>query len=271
MFEKILVPLDGSQTAERALGIAQRLAPQELLLLRVPTAEEAFVEGEIAAVFPHEPQDERAVERAVAYLERIAERVAQPQMKIRLMTPEGDIAGKIVDTAEAEAVDLVLMSAHGRSALKIWMLGGVAERVMRNVRRPVLLTRSAELEGEMVVLLDGSALAEQILPLALTLAKQLDMGVELLNVSDPSKAAIATGYLQRIIERYGNPERVVPGVISGEVAAAIVGYMSVERLPLLAMVTHGYTGARRWAYGSVAEKVVRGADCSLLILRPSPP
>lgn len=267
MLRKILVPLDGSVTAERALDVALQLQPQELVLLRIPTAEEAFVEGNIAAVFPPEPQDAQAIARAQAYLAAWQGRLERPGLIVRTLTPLGDIAGLIIDKAAAEAVDLLVMAAHGRSALRLWLLGGIAERVLRNTYRPVLLVRHTEIVKRMVVLLDGSALAEQILPLARSLAESLAIQITLLNVSDPAAHAQAAEYLEVVAANH-NMAHVEQKVISGHVAPAIAQYVADEQVPLLAMVTHGYSGSQRWAYGSVAEKVLRTADCSLLILRP---
>lgn len=274
MFKKILVPLDGSETAERALAFAQKLMNQEdgqheLILLRVPVAEDAFIEGQIADVYPQTPPDNRAAEEAQAYLDQLKQRLESADLTVRVLTPTGDIAGVILDTAVEEAVDLLIMSTHGRSALRLWMLGGVAERVLRNAACPVLSVRTDQPLNDIVITLDGSPLAEQILPIVFPLARILEAKVTLLTVNGVIAKAATMDYLQRIINQYDAANFADYKVLSGKAALAIVDYVANNDVDLLAMVTHGYTGSQRWAYGSVAEKVIRGADCSLLIVRPA--
>ncbi|MCB0032691.1 MAG: universal stress protein, partial [Anaerolineales bacterium] len=248
MFKKILVPLDGSETAERALAFAQKLTSQEngqheLILLRVPVAEDAFIDGHIADVYPKQPLDNTAAEEAQTYLNQLKQQFESTDLIVQTLTTVGDIAGVILDTAVAEEIDLLIMSTHGRSALRLWMLGGVAERVLRNASCPVLSVRTDQPLNEIVITLDGSPLAERILPIVFPLARVLEAQVTLLTVNGVIAKSATIDYLQRIIAQYDAAAFANFKILSGKAAPAIVDYVANNDVDLLAMVTHGYTGS----------------------------
>jgi len=139
MFKNILVPLDGSTLAEAILPQVTELAKAigaEVLLLRV-----AF-----AHVFPGvDPAEEevRVVQAAEAYVEALADRLAEKGVRIRTAVRYGKPAGEIIEHIAANGVTLVAMSTHGRSGLSRLVMGSVAEAVVRNAGVPVLLMRAA--------------------------------------------------------------------------------------------------------------------------------
>ena len=138
MFEKIVVPLDGSKLAELALPYAKELAARtgsQVTLLRVLTSSEA------------EDYDKNQV-----YLKGVAKEVKLDTKKL-LEKPEGEIkvetavltgnpAEAIVDYAATKKISLIVMASHGRSGIGRWTLGSVAEKVVRGGSSPVLLVRS---------------------------------------------------------------------------------------------------------------------------------
>ena len=138
MFEKILVPLDGSKLAELALPYAEELAARtgsQVTLLRVITSSEA------------EDYDNNQV-----YLKGVAKEVKIDTKKL-LEKPEGEIkvetavltgnpAEAIVDYAATKKISLIVMASHGRSGIGRWTLGSVADKVVRGGSSPVLLVRS---------------------------------------------------------------------------------------------------------------------------------
>ena len=138
MFNKILVPLDGSEVAEKILEEVKKMASlteAEVDLLRVARA---------TGVFPGtDPTDKEvaAVEKAEKYLEYIKEKLAQEGLNASVHVRYGHPASEILD--HAEKVDLVAMSTHGRTGLDRWALGSVAEKVVRHSKTPVLLVRAA--------------------------------------------------------------------------------------------------------------------------------
>ncbi len=148
MFRRILVPLDGSELAERALPYARQLAAErcsELVLLRVVncvdlTSSQAFAGFLPAEVFDAAIEDEH--QSAAQYLARLAGELQREGLAVRWLVRTGDAAGEIVEYSKEAGIDLVVMSTHGRSGLSRWVYGSVADRVLRGGTLPVLLVRA---------------------------------------------------------------------------------------------------------------------------------
>jgi nucleotide-binding universal stress UspA family protein len=123
--------------------------------------------------------------------------------------------------------------------------------------------------------LDGSKIAEQILPYVDALAAPLNLPVELFTVSDPNARPpfwppqAGKGYLQDVRDKYfSSPARAADHVEVGEPAEVIVERNCTDVACLIAMATHGMSGLRRWLVGSVASKVIQRAVNPLLLIRP---
>ncbi len=146
MYKRVLIPLDGSALAEQALphALAQaRLFEAELILLQV------------LAPLPHSPLlGEPARERAQTslnasaheYLERLVARVQEHGIRVRAVTVEGSPSMAITEFAEANELDLIVMTTRGQSGLSRWLMGSVADRVVRAAAVPVLLVRTRKEE-----------------------------------------------------------------------------------------------------------------------------
>ena len=297
MFEKILVPLDGSELAERALKPALRVASHDrsrLFLLDVPVYSHVMVPGAAGygLITPEESLTQSRKE-AQNYLESIVQIYRRPGLAITPLVIDGDIAGTIVDAAADKEVDLIVMTTHGYSGFTRWVMGSVTERVLRSAPCPVLVVRHEKLPTQAVITLDGSRLAERALKPGLHLARSLGAQITLLRVSHEERLSrVEMGmlrltdselckdltqnaegrvvyYLDCLAEKYSLPESAVKAVIlKGQPAPNILAYLETHNTDLLIMATHGYTGLKRWVYGSVMEKVLRKADCAMLIVRP---
>lgn len=145
MFAKILVPLDGSALAESALPYATALAEQfggQLSVLRVvpptvmPALEYSMVSADLMATVREEH-----LQGASDYLKSLGEGDALKGVPHRVLLSEGEIAETILECIEEVGADAVVMATHGRSGIARWMMGSVADRVVRNARVPVLLVR----------------------------------------------------------------------------------------------------------------------------------
>jgi nucleotide-binding universal stress UspA family protein len=138
VFACILVPLDGSTVAEAILPQVTELATlhgAEVVLLRVA----------LAHAFRGTDQTDaqvQAVQEAEAYLAGVVERLLASGIKAQSVVRYGHAAEEILDHAETGDVDLIAMSTHGRSGVRRWMLGSVAEKVLRAAPVPVLLVRA---------------------------------------------------------------------------------------------------------------------------------
>lgn len=287
MYKKILVPLDGSKLAEQILPYARTFAeayeiPVELLWVSDPDIRTPF--------WPPLPSREYLKETSANYLSSL--RVEQTETT-------GKPAAVIVDRAAADPGCLIAMATHGLSGIRRWVLGSVTSKVVQTATNPLLLIRPAE-TGEpasqiqlktMFVPLDGSGLAESILPHVVALAKKMQLEVHLLRVYSLPVNSYLIGdgvyvdhlpkrkeALQKEAETYleGKTEklraeglnRVVSTAIEGDAAGEIIDLACRTPDNLLAMSTHGRSGVGRWMLGSVAEKVIQNSRDPVLIVRP---
>jgi nucleotide-binding universal stress UspA family protein len=146
MYSKILVPLDGSQIAEQVLPHVAELAAchvSEIVLLRVvgyPTSSLPLSSAELEAGVRDCAECE-----ALDYLKGVAEtyfKGAHLKVKAEAVTGEGPVVDSILDYADKNGIDLIAMSTHGRTGPARWIIGSVAERVVRAASMPVLLVRA---------------------------------------------------------------------------------------------------------------------------------
>ncbi len=145
MFNKILVALDGSELAERALPIAAELAQfhgAELMLLRVAEGEPTLTEKAVGYTWIGAPERmEKDSAESLAYLQQLATAMPQEDVRIEFKVETGAAEAEIVRYAELEDVDLIVMSTHGRTGLPNLILGSVAKGVVAYAPCPVMLIR----------------------------------------------------------------------------------------------------------------------------------
>lgn len=145
MYERILVPLDGSPLAEAVLPHAQTLAQSlgaEIVLLRVtvnPVVEFSFSDPSIAASAIREIERESKY-----YIENKCSELEAAGMRVSFLIREGPVADTILAVAEAMQADMIAMSTHGRSGVRRWLLGSVTERVVHHSPVPVVVIRPQE-------------------------------------------------------------------------------------------------------------------------------
>lgn len=143
MFKRILIPLDGSQFAEGALPHARMLAEcggGEIELLRVAVHPSSYVYVSDPAALADLYDSDRA--HCEDYLNKVAGQVRDAShVKVTTAVLEGIVADAVLDYAEDTDADLIVMSTHGRSGMERWLLGSVAEKVVRGAKMPVLLVR----------------------------------------------------------------------------------------------------------------------------------
>ncbi|UCC60083.1 MAG: universal stress protein [Dehalococcoidia bacterium] len=147
MYRKILVPLDGSEVAECALPHMQVVAAGcnvvEILLLRVigplPLPGDYIIsEGDRKRL------ESQHRSEAQSYLGRITKQLGESGLDVHADIVEGEAAERIVEYADKQRIDLIVMATHGRSGIGRWALGSVADRVVHHSRVPVLLVRASK-------------------------------------------------------------------------------------------------------------------------------
>lgn len=142
MYNHILVPLDGSPTAEAVLPQVQMLAEcsgAEVILLSILSTPsyDYFIPDPAMAVSVHEGQQNQSK----AYLERMTAQMKAKGLNVRAELCVGNVAESILDYADSVHADLIAMSTHGRNGIGRFLLGSVAEKVIRAAKVPVLLVR----------------------------------------------------------------------------------------------------------------------------------
>jgi nucleotide-binding universal stress UspA family protein len=271
--------------------------PAELILLRavaVPTDVKEILEH---ADFETDSRVAALVAEANEYLQRVADRLRATGLEVATAVCYDPAADAIVDYADENRIQRIVMATHGYSGISRWMHGSVAERVIQSAKTPILLVR-AHAEDEAVsykplscqrilVPLDGSQLAEQALPPALTVAKALSAELVLFRVPSvfaslslagegymPLEGVIeaahqdAQSYLEQVAhDLKGQGFRVSIALQIGGVANAIIDYAETYQIDLIAMSTHGRTGLARWALGSIADRVLRAGKLPILLVR----
>jgi nucleotide-binding universal stress UspA family protein len=300
---RILVALDGSPLAETILGAVRTLAGKMgggLVLLHVVTVPESL---RAIAVRARVTLDEVVAQErndAQTYLDGVAEKLRHAGVPVRAVTAVGDAAAEIMRYAAHEAIGMVALATHGRSGVQRWLYGSVADAVLHTVTVPLLLLRPSDETAapfdvrRVVIALDGSELAEAALPAAERLARAFAVPLVLVRVVESSTLAFAGDpsggvyvdyarlfeilredagrYLAtRASELRGRGVTVETSVAAGMAADAIVGASRARDGTLLVLSTHGRTGWRAVALGSVARRVVLLASSPVLIVRPAAP
>jgi nucleotide-binding universal stress UspA family protein len=297
MYSRILVPLDGSATAEAVLPYAEAFAAG------FKTSVELMSVIDIGAMTTHLAADKvhnldaiiaTEEKNSASYLEKVAKTFSRFPTECRIV--RGQPAETILETTSEDRDTLIAMATHGRSGAKRWLLGSVAEKVLRGTTNPLFLVRAAAAKASpqriinsIVVPLDGSSLAERILPTVSNWARALDLEVTLVRAFEfpaamysgsdvylPDYDALlldarkqAAAYLKEkedALVREG-VRTVSTLTMEGPAADEIISYAQTAPRAVIAMSTHGRSGVRRWILGSVTEKVVRHADDPVLVIR----
>lgn len=302
---QILVPLDGSVRAELILPHATALARATgriITLFRVePMIDPVFLPTLIGA-FPV-PGLERP-DWPRSYLAEIAEELTAQGVSTRVdVAFGGDIAAAILERARAPHIDLIAMATHGRVGVERWIAGSVAELVLADAPRPLLLVRSQGAHGKplareeptlrtILVALDGSPFAMQALHQARTLAQTSGATVVLLAVApllddlglaeggiEPlwmlAERQVQETYLKESLDKVATELRlsglrVRARVLAGDPAETIIRTCREEVADLLVMATHGRSSLRRLFLGSVTTGVLHHAEVPILLIRPQP-
>lgn len=146
MYKKILVPLDGSNLAEKVLPHVTALAKGSGAEVTLATVVELSlgIGGSKLEAFPQAAAEQKAALRAEAtvYLEKVQRALRDQGVVARVVALEGDVASQIIAYAEQQSFDLIAMATHGRSGIDRFVMGSIAEKVVRSTITPVLLIRA---------------------------------------------------------------------------------------------------------------------------------
>jgi len=293
---RVIVPLDGSETSEAAVPHGARLARTlgiPLLLAHVIDMGHVY-DSHALALLPDRAEMER-------YLGDVAVREgieAQTEFDVRYGTPGFELSQIVREYDNS----LVVMSTEGRGGLKRAVLGSVTDQMIRNGVAPVMAIRAGAVPpprpeyANLLVTLDGSDLAASAIPVAATLARKSGATIHLVRVVEPLDVAPASEYPPDAT--WPDPDEAVrimaereadARIELGDVAASLrtlgfdvrtqvrVGRAATEILQaandvnadLLLMASHGRGGIRRILMGSVTTAVVHNATVPLLVIPPT--
>lgn len=313
MYRSVLVPLDGSAFGEHALPLALSIARRGGATLHVTHVHVPPAPINIEGVAFPDPSVEREVrEKGRAYLEGVVGRL-QAAAKVPISTDllDGIVPEAVHEHAVAVKADLVVLTTHGRGPLSRFWLGSVADQLIRRLPMPMVLVRPQGAAPDfardvafhrVLIPLDGSPFAEQILPPATALGTLMKAEHMLVRVVPPllpgdyelgevpmvglpgsrltqlrgiqEKAQEeATAYLEGVAARLctqgiSMQTRVV---CHDSPASAILDAAGQVGADVLALATHGRGGLARLLLGSVADKILRGATTPVLLYRPVHP
>jgi len=299
MFERILVPLDGSKTAESVLPYVKKLAfktGSELTLLHVIDPQ-VDINSPVYSDFMRRAT-QKAKSEAREYLRGIAGDLQAAHASVAVRTIIGPTANRILSTAESQRAGLVVISSRGRGQGDTWPYGSIADRVLHYSRVPVLLIKPIPDQEEpqlvfqsLVVPLDGSNVAETALPLAGNLADQLGIGLHLFQavptlnqalsvlgwgvteeepIADVDPVRDGKAYLDRAASALTDSGTWADGtVMVGAAVASLLDFARGREGSLIVMCTAGSRGiSARWRVGSVAERVIRHSEMPVLLVPP---
>jgi nucleotide-binding universal stress UspA family protein len=294
MFERLLVPLDGSEIGEGVLGQATQIAKgqrSQVTLLYVAPAEMHGLASAWRARIGD--GDGRTAEE---YLESVAGRLRPEGLAVETRVVGGYPSVEITRIAQEERFGLIAMATHGRSGVGRWVFGSTTDKVLHAVATPLLLRRpraadpraGADRLRTLVVPLDGSGLGESVLPRVKALAASMSLPVRLVQVVptgtiafagmdpyayDPKVFEImtsaATEYLEgktRELQQQGLQASY--RVLQGYAPSRIIDLAEETEGSLIVISTHGRSGVGRWVLGSVADRVLRASFRPVLIIRP---
>ena len=294
MFTRILVPLDGSAIAEKALPHARALARALEIPITLITVMETAADFSDKKARHLDKLVEGGVRDSEEYLKKISKTFFGAAVQYRV--EKGRAEDAIIMNAAADTGTLITMATHGRSGLGRWLLGSVAEKVVRGTNNAVLVVRATEetsSEGEaapdsIIVPLDGSTLAESVLLPVVELAKAFHAKVTLLRSYslkqiifgseefhpdlDELKGELKWEAMSYLDEKVAELESrglvdVSRSVTEGDAAETIIEMGKGAPNTLIVMSPHSGSIIKRWVLGSVTEKVLRHANNSVLTIR----
>lgn len=309
MFRTILVPLDGSVFGEHAIPMALSLAKRAGASVRLVHALQPFVEVVPELTAYQGPMEAEYRQEKQRYLDGVVSRVREvSSVPVSAELLEGEIATTIRAAAEGKA-ELVVMTTHGRGPLARFWLGSVADQLVRSINVPMLLMHptkampdfKADVQFKHILLpLDGTPLAEQIVPTAAEVARVMGASCTLLRVTHTevpetlataSRGVIVTQRVRMMVEELETLQKkqcqdaehylegvaegirplgvhVLTSVVLDEPPAPAILNAAEKGMDLVALETHGYSGLKRLWLGSVADKVIRGSSVPVLVQRP---
>lgn len=296
MFKQILLPMDRSPVAEcvlpHAVACALAFESQIILVHVLDLPQRAHWRR---AVDPLNWQIRKA--EAERYLGDLVERLKKAGRAGEKQILEGPAAEQIVEFSRQNEIPLIILSSHGQSGLSGWNVSSVVQKTILRAHTSVMIVPAfrpapREMGGlryrRILVPMDGSQRAECILPAAAMLARGEEVQIILAHIVKPPEMprrtplgreeadlvrlivernrAEATDYLEQVRSRLAGD--IQTRVVIGEhIAKALHELVDAEKIDLVLMSAHGYSGQTRWPYGSIVMSFIMYGSTPLLIVQ----
>jgi len=295
---KVLVPLDGSRTAEHSLVYLDALSRLGDLEVRLLSVVDQWTD--VRSLNPVEA-GQREDNLLSTYLREVSSDIEKHSgIKVDARVVRGIPASGVLEEANSFKPDLLIIATHGRSGPSRWRLGSVADKVIRGAECDTLVVGPKAVAQErwmeatlkapfqaILVPLDGSSLAEAALARATSFAEAYGSTVHLVRavpiptITDgyPGEAAYiptlmdqmvegAQEYLKEVASRFGSKVAVKTEVTVGTASAVLEDYSRANGVDLVVMTTHGRGGILRTALGSVTDRLLAVGAAPVLVVRP---
>jgi len=297
MFDPILVPLDGSPLAECVLPHAvamSRAFDAKIVLLHILEKNRTGASAQLFDLLNWQINKTEAK----LYLERIGDRLRKSDLRTEAIVLEGPVAESITEFAQSQGMKLVILSSHGQSGLKKWGISSVTHKIILSAPTSVLIARAPQVKeqpyGRILVPLDGSWRAENVLPMVTSLARIHKSQIQIVHVVKTPEMARHMPPVQedielsrRIVAR--NREEALhyldqvqlrsplAGVeikshliVSNNTTIALHELVDREQIDMVVLSAHGYSGNNQWPYGSIVNNFVIYGKVPLLIVQDLP-
>lgn len=305
MFDTILVPLDGSQLAGCVLPHVVAIArpfDAEITLLRILEKNHAGASAQMFDLLNWQINKTRAA----LYLDKIQARLQRSKIRVKTEVLEGLIAEGITEYAQNWGMKLIVLSSHGRHGLTQWGISSITQKIILSAQTSLLIVRAHQYVGHsdelteasvyrhILVPLDGSQRAENVLPIVTQLANFHKSQIHLVQVIQTPEMARQMPPVRedielsnRIVERNREEaERYLEQlksrsylegitiqthlIASDNAAVALHQLVEQEQIDLVALSAHGYSGNHQWPYGSMVNNFIMYGKVSLLIVQDLP-
>ena len=301
MFDTILVPLDGSQLADCVLPHVAAIArpfDAEITLLRMLEKNQAGTSAQLFDLVNWQINKTRSA----LYLDKIHARFQKLNIRTRTAVQEGLVADGITEYAQSQGMKLIVLSSHGRNGLTQWGISSVTQKIILSAQTSLLIIRAhqygslleAPFYRHILVPLDGSQRAENVLPIVTQLAHFHKSQVHLVQVVQtpemarqmpPAREDVelsnrivarnqeeAERYLEQLKSRsYLEGLAIKTHLLTGENAAvALHQLVDQENIDMVALSAHGYSGNHQWPYGSMVNNFILYGRVPLLIVQDLP-
>jgi nucleotide-binding universal stress UspA family protein len=280
-YRKILVAVDGSESSLHALRESFKLASNEKSWITVVSVIPSF-EGDLELVGV--PDIRRALRQPFEKALGVAKEIANAERAlIKAIGEEGEPYERIVDLADAENCDLIIMGRKGTRHLEKSLMGSVTARVIGHSQRDVLVVPDGSRMGWETILIatDGSRYSRIAAERAIDFAKSYGGELRVVSVVDvppefyaeapnavDEMISKAKGYVKDIrLQAETEGIKTESFVGEGEAYQIITDLAKKEDVNVIIMSSHGRTGLKRLLMGSVAEKVIGHAPCPVLVVR----